>query len=653
MTKNSQWWWRLIGPAAVVAAAGCSVSSFEEPSSNRSALTGERCGMEILPSPQTLSSDEVCNHGRVVYSTRVQREAGQPETFEDVFTVETGGAVCVSVHNGDSPATRVKAGTVTIDGATVAAQSDFGGEWTGTVDEHDLGAGDHSLSVRLASTPGAYVDIEVREAFPELDSSEVVVGSNGALQVYNTATDHPLLTPNGDGHHDDTIFNVDGEPLIELPGKDDGSVAYFLEWELIVYNLDACTLVDTGIEGSTRVNSPTNVKTAWDGTDSTGTLVPAGTYSYAFEVSLVREDGLVYDTVVTPTYGMVVDPAPVEYEEQPTHLGACNPLTDPHGSFCLCPGGGGLGGADPDCYFDRPNHLETFEDPSNADLSFLTTSLGTDGRWKVTADLRDFNAGGLVYQSAPGQGVWDSEAELRQWVSEMTGVPSSAGTSLFNFDYTQLGTSTAVEDLGIGFSFNHFFLDSITDSEGKITIDGTTIDLAALWHDDSTAGAPYGVTNPRSGDECTESGNTIYDASLRAKFCAYNEGIALSNSLGFYAVRTAAFDIAIDGVGSTRDEYCITNGVFACGVRTFKTRADITIESQYFVDDGGATVLAFDDVKSASGVSALSVAIDRGGLEPVDGVCSRAVVENDGLRVRLDSADGAVSDSCITNGVFF
>jgi hypothetical protein len=126
------------------------------------------------------------------------------------------------------------------------------------------------------------------------------------------------------------------------------------------------------------------------------------------------------------------------------------------------------------------------------DRSFITTTQDpTTGRYTVTVDLRDYSGGGLITK---GDGVWDSEADLRQWVADMTGVPLSAGDSLFDFDYVQLGTSTGVTRFSApSAQFDNFFLDAITAPDGTITVGSHTTDLAALYDDDRLAPDPYRV----------------------------------------------------------------------------------------------------------------------------------------------------------------
>lgn len=663
--SNQRWWWWCLTGVLIT---GCVPESDDvDPVTSTGELTAMVCGFEVHPSPQTIP-EGACETGRTVIGpVRFERERGRPAVETVDFETAVDGDVCVTIRNGDDDGNdtdkgnkhdeRVSAGWISVDGDDVAAPEDFNQNVELVERESDLGAGQHELRVRLASKPGSSVEIEVREPRPTLDQPSSKIGPAGALEITNVATDHPLLTPNGDGHHDETSFNVDGIPLIDLPGKEDGSVAYYLEWEVFIYDLESCALESTNISGSTRVNSPTNVSTVWDGTNSSGDVLDSGNYAYFVEVSLVREDGFVYDTVVSDRFGMTLDDGPADYDERPA-LQSCDTTTDPFA--CRCPGGGGIGGGDPNCSFGdaHPAHasIVSLDDPGAVDTSFITTTVDPEtGRHRVVADLREFNAGGLVLQ---GSGTWSSEAELRQWVEDLTGVPSDGGDSLFNFDYVQIGTSTGVTVEGLANqSFNHLLLDAITDQDGQIAVDGVVTDVGALLNDGSAAPAAYQVNAARADDECTTSSNTNGENIVRAKFCAYNEALPLSSGdLGVYHLRTSIFDVTADGEATTLDEACIVNGIFSCGYRTVAVPVDsIEIESTFYVEDGNGTRFAGNDTIQIADATAASLSTDRrlSGGDVADGVCTRGVVMNDGLRVRMDSADGAVPGTCIVNGIFF
>jgi hypothetical protein len=302
--------------------------------------------------------------------------------------------------------------------------------------------------------------------------------------------------------------------------------------------------------------------------------------------------------------------------------------------------------------------MPSYVDAEPVDKSFITTTYDPVlDSYTVVVDLRDYNAGGLVPKA---RGVWASEGDLRQWVSDMTGVPVGTGDSLFNFDYVQIGTTTGVTQIRPAFdSFNHFFLDAITDDFGVIRIPfgGATppsgIDLHARFNSDNLTPPQYVVSEPRAGDECAQSGNTDGTNGMRGKFCTYNTAFPISDisDLGVYGLRTTVFDIQYDETQSRQDAFCNVVEGITCGVRTYQVAADqLEIHSDYYIET--ATGPAFNRSRglSENGAVGLSFMADRELGE--DGVCARAVAIRDGLAVRMDSADGAVPDSCIINGIF-
>jgi hypothetical protein len=464
------------------------------------------------------------------------------------------------------------------------------------------------------------------------------------------------VTPNGDGHHDGTTFTADTEPLITLPGKDDGSIAYFVDWEFVVTNLDDCSVIDTGLSGMKQINSPTNVKVVWDGADTSGTIVGGGNYAYIFHVEVIDEFSVSYGTVDSPAFGMIVDPSPADYTESPELLGACDSATDPQGCKCLS----SLPTEDGVCVFAPKFFLFSTKDASMYPHNFLTSIQRMDGRWRVTANLRSLaSEGHLVLQH---QGEWGSEIELRNWVAELTGVPVSTGDSLFNFDYQQFGTSTAVLSEGqpAPFSFNHFLLDAITDQHGQITVNGVTTDLAAGFAGDVGAPAQYAVSSSRDGEECTHNANSVGDASIGAKLCSSNTAVRIGDvtDLGVYMLRSSIFDVSVDGSATVMDWQCPLSPpahFLDCGNRTRRVFADVLeLQAAYYADGPSGPEFSHSIGLGDRFIHAYSFTLDRGdGVDSMDGVCTRGVVIENGLRVRMDTVDGSVPDTCVANGIFF
>ena len=643
-----------------------------------------RCGMAVYPSPTGIPAADLqavsasaqagdpCKDGETVYGpTRFERGNGAPVLETGEFTLEGDADVCVIATASD----KGKA-FLYLDGERTAEPEDFDdGE---EIHTYMLSAGSHGNGISLVGKPGGSVEVEIRQLSsgggtdPGLPAPGEVridaetgaldmVNADGTVRLQNVVTDHPLLTANGDGHHDTTELQALTTPLVDLPGKEDGTVAYYLDWQFRITDLDDCGAIDPGLSGLKQINSPTLVDVTWDGTDLTGALLPDGNYAYSYDVNIVDEFGTQYGSITSPGFGIVIDSAPTDYNESADFLGNCDAATDP--SACRCPGVDGQPGTpEPNCEFTWVNDLlpelglplggaVDYRDPTLIDKSFITTNQDpVTGRYTVTVDLTEYNAGGLVPKH---RGVWPDEDSLRQWVADMTGVPKSTGDSLFNFDYIQLGTSTAVDQNGVRYSMNNFLLDAITDDAGTLRVGGKTTTLAILFNDDAMPPAQFAVTNPRIGDECSDGGDTNGANSTRGKFCAYNTAVPISDvsDLGIYMLRTTLFDIEFNDVTTTQDQICTITVFFQCGVRVRQVPADtLEIEASTYVDNGGDPAFIRTKPIQLHDAVGLSFGVDRGDGE--GGVCAKAVATRGGLAVGMHAADGAVPDTCVINGIF-
>lgn len=387
-------------------------------------------------------------------------------------------------------------------------------------------------------------------------------------------------------------------------------------------------------------NALLNVRDTWAGTDAGGATLPDGAYGFAITGTLRDDSGNVIDTLSSKTLGMRIDTSVVDFEQQPP-VTTCDPDADE--TACQCPP------EDPHC---SVQYLETL--PSHSDIlllapGFITTTMDANtGRYAVIADVTTALNGGLVRQ---GDGIWASGAALQGYIAELTGVPADPDGRIFNFDYTQIGNTTRVDDLGpTPLSFNSLILDLITDENGGITIDGTWINLGASLNSTESGTPAYDVIDTYTGSECSYVSSFNGGDTLSSKFCVENDGIELPDGVGLYTIRSAVFDtLQNEAPTTTRETFCTSDG---CAIRTHYTPVDITIDSFYFSIGELGAELVFNDQTSYS-APALSRVFDRGPVTAViSGQCSRAIVENSDLRVRLDAADGAVDTTCIINGYY-
>src|SRR3990170_2088421 len=124
------------------------------------------------PRPDVAAEDpgpapDPCALGRVVLERVVPRERGRPEDLVASFELPRAGSVCVVVS---SPAvlggTPIAAASVDLDGMAAVAESAFSHHAVRVEQRHELAAGTHALAVRVRSTPGATLRVQLRYAAP-------------------------------------------------------------------------------------------------------------------------------------------------------------------------------------------------------------------------------------------------------------------------------------------------------------------------------------------------------------------------------------------------------------------------------------------------------------------------------------------------------
>lgn len=682
--------YRLLPPIGlmvmIAAASGCSAAddmSAEEVSGatdgRAEALspTTSVCGLDVLPSPSRPFEDP-CGQGELILDGPLASVSPSGLSASDTFHLPEAGRVCISV--GENGA------RVHVNGNPVMPRPST---TEGDPMQHfslELGAGTHDLRV------GGATEVEVRTSRIR-PGQATVFGQNGIVELTGVAVDHPMFSPNGDGYHDTALFNADNFPW-HMPGEKSGHFDYFLNWEWTVIDAETCQSYGVILHGTTQVNSPTNVQVLWDGSDPraassvsalgggsiSGPAIPDGSYIYQYRSDLMRSDGLWIDTVVSHPHGVLVNS---QSNRWPNSFGGTHTLST-HTLSTHTAGANGLSndklivGCDPrvdefdcacpedqleentSCSYAMSSNLATFDDPADLPNGFITSSYNSEtGRWTVVADMRDFNAGGLVPQT---NGDYADIAELQQFVKNLTGVPADqTGNRLFNFDYIQLGYATPVFEGKPVRGFNHFLLDVITDQTGSLQIGSSTYDLPALFaNGDPNIPAAYDILDERDGDECYHNGNTDGKTQVEGRSCTELRMANLdpgASDLGIYRIKTRIFEMVVDGRTTTREYYCPGSGL-DCGIRTFQRFADeIRISREHYHEDGSQLVAGPIDERIFTDLPAVVVETDRyfdngGSDDSHDGVCSRAELGRANMEIPLDSADGSLPSTCIINGIY-
>ncbi len=381
-----------------------------------------------------------------------------------------------------------------------------------------------------------------------------------------------------------------------------------------------------------------NLRDAWDGIADSGLLSADGNYSFKLEATLRDLVLGPIDQVESKALGMTLKSNTVDFDQQPA-IEVCDPETD----NCGCDEG------EPGCSFIYTDAAATAADLLLLGPSFISTTQDANtGRITVVADVRALAGSGLIFK---GDGIWNSASDVQTYISTLTGVPADLDGRLFNFDYTQIGSTTGVTDAGTSnYQFNNLLLDAITNENGAIVIDGTQVSVADLLNSTGSGAFEYDVADTYAGASCSYVSAFNGSDELGSKFCVYNDAIGLPEGLGIYTQRSGVFDTTQNGVETIRrSTFCDSDG---CAIRTQTDDVTITVDSFYFSIGALGVELVFNDQTSYSAAS-LTRTFDRGPVTAViSGQCSRAVVENADLRVRLDAADGAVGTTCIINGYY-
>lgn len=465
----------------------------------------------------------------------------------------------------------------------------------------------------------------------------VTLNSVGLLDVERHEPAHLIVTALGG---DETRIDVEGKRIGTLQTVDVG-LENVVSVTVSLSGSGAITHLDYATEGPSLGEGFATFLEDWDVTDVDGTQVGDGGYLYRVIVDLVRSDGVVVDAVESPYLGLLVDSSFADFDTG-VALSSCDPASDP--DECQCPAG------DASCTFvEFSSLIDLRADPAAASDFISTTVDPSTGRTRVVADVTEFNGGGIVPKS---DGQWDDADELRFFVSELTGVPSSGDERLINFDFVQIGEVTGYEDGELlSFGFNNLILDLITDADGNLTVGSNTVNVSEYLNLPVMAPEAYLIGDSRENQECTRSGGFNGSTSVASNGCVYAEAIEFDplTELGLYVLRSSVFGVEQDGMPAVYREVSCDG---TCAARTFQQDVEVSFESVYYVEgfDGSEAAFTFEDVFVGPSVTRL---IDRSfGSQILTGECTRSFVVASDLLIRLDAADGSVSETCIINGIF-
>ncbi|MFC1654228.1 S8 family serine peptidase [Myxococcota bacterium] len=206
------------------------VSCIWEPSDNTSMLMGIGAVDDVVDNEVKKDEYNLCSEGPHVFLPETfHRNQGEPGVETRAFYVPLRTKACVVVANDGISAAWIK-----VDGSGVFGPSSFNPAVTEITDTIVLDEGEHELSVRLTSKPGAKLSVEIRigmeitidstveppfEALPDFFTGETVPlaavsASEGSTLSY--ASNQIILLTDFESELQNIIQNYDGEILYEV-----------------------------------------------------------------------------------------------------------------------------------------------------------------------------------------------------------------------------------------------------------------------------------------------------------------------------------------------------------------------------------------------------------------------------------------------------
>jgi len=201
------------------------------------------------------------------------RHTGKPKTDYATFEAPLDGEVCVVVTNGlhDPPhGKRISSAWIRIDGKLATDPDAFSQEVDRVTEPFPVVAGEHELSVKLASKPGSFITVELMFLPADTDPPEIsIVPEDGA----RISTDMPLVRI----EYTDDITGVDLESLSILMNGSDVTERFQVaeeeaEWQITIDSYLEEGPNEISVRLSDRIGNEANEKSTFTVQTHTGIL---------------------------------------------------------------------------------------------------------------------------------------------------------------------------------------------------------------------------------------------------------------------------------------------------------------------------------------------------------------------------------------------
>ena len=301
---------------------GCSVEERALYAPSAAPLTGdpgqENCGFELAEEPSEPPVNP-CTDGTLVFGPETfVRAQGQPQTELRPFSAPEPGGVCILVQNSG-----VSAAWIGVDGVDIIKPNRFNPHISVLSAMANVPAGEHELSVRLASKPGSELTVEVWFAPVDVTPRDKVVGDEGKVAVWNLFdTPDPFSPGDQDGVEDTTSLSA-MVGVMHLGRAKNSS--YSLRYTFEIADQADCVQI-RAIEGDVPLDPSVVldgflVTEDWDGTNDSGDPVAEGDYYYRLVAEVLLEDPVggieLIDYAVSRIQRVTVD-------NTPTHIKILN-----------------------------------------------------------------------------------------------------------------------------------------------------------------------------------------------------------------------------------------------------------------------------------------------------------------------------------------